>query len=76
MREGLIWSKLDHPNILPLLGFVDDDEAFQPFGAFISPVSRTSWQEFSRVSFESGVLKVMQTNIFLRTVIPWVWMSV
>ncbi|PVF94191.1 hypothetical protein CPB86DRAFT_54194 [Serendipita vermifera] len=36
MREGLIWSKLDHPNILPLLGFADDD-SFQPFGAFVSP---------------------------------------
>jgi hypothetical protein len=39
MREGAIWSKLDHPNILPLLGFVDDDIGFQPFGAFVSPVS-------------------------------------
>ncbi|PVF94196.1 kinase-like protein [Serendipita vermifera] len=36
-REGFIWSKLDHPNILPLLGFADDDKGFQHFGAFISP---------------------------------------
>jgi hypothetical protein len=39
-REGLIWSNLNHPNILPLLGFVDDDPGFEPFGAFVSPVSR------------------------------------
>ncbi|PVF94190.1 kinase-like protein [Serendipita vermifera] len=37
MREGAIWSKLNHPNILPLLGYVDDDVGFQPFGAFVSP---------------------------------------
>ncbi|PVF94194.1 kinase-like protein [Serendipita vermifera] len=36
-REGLIWSKLNHPNILPLLGFADDDKGFEPFGAFVSP---------------------------------------
>ncbi|PVF91693.1 kinase-like protein [Serendipita vermifera] len=36
-REGLIWANLNHPNILPLLGFVDDDEWFKPFGAFVSP---------------------------------------
>ncbi|PVF94696.1 kinase-like protein [Serendipita vermifera] len=36
-RERWIWSTLDHPNILPLLGFADDDPGFEPFGAFISP---------------------------------------
>lgn len=35
-REAIIWLKLDHPNVLPLLGFADDED-FQPFGAFISP---------------------------------------
>ncbi|PVF94185.1 kinase-like protein [Serendipita vermifera] len=37
MREGFIWSQLNHPNILPLLGFANDDPGFQPFGAFVSP---------------------------------------
>ncbi|PVF91075.1 kinase-like protein [Serendipita vermifera] len=36
-REGFIWSRLDHPNILPLLGFANDDKGFGPFGAFVSP---------------------------------------
>ncbi|PVF91224.1 kinase-like protein [Serendipita vermifera] len=35
-REAIIWLRLDHPNILPLFGFADDED-FQPFGAFISP---------------------------------------
>jgi len=30
---------MQHPNILPMLGFANDDELFQPFGAFVSPVS-------------------------------------
>ena len=38
-RERRIWATLDHPNILPLYGFTDDEELFQPFGALISPVS-------------------------------------
>lgn len=29
---------LQHPNVLPLYGFVEDGGFFQPFGAFISPV--------------------------------------
>jgi hypothetical protein len=37
-REKWTWSTLHHPNILPLYGWVDDDDRFQPFGAFISPV--------------------------------------
>ncbi|KIM30254.1 hypothetical protein M408DRAFT_328305, partial [Serendipita vermifera MAFF 305830] len=36
-RERRAWSALNHPNILPLYGFADDDELFQPFGALISP---------------------------------------
>ncbi|KIM30203.1 hypothetical protein M408DRAFT_328275, partial [Serendipita vermifera MAFF 305830] len=36
-RERRTWGGLRHPNILPLLGFAQDDELFQPFGAFISP---------------------------------------
>lgn len=36
-RERRTWSALRHPNILPMYGFADDDEHFQPFGAFISP---------------------------------------
>jgi hypothetical protein len=30
---------LDHPNILQFYGFIEDDERFQPYGAFVSPVS-------------------------------------
>jgi hypothetical protein len=29
---------LDHPNILPFYGYANDAH-FQPFGAFLSPVS-------------------------------------
>ncbi|PVG01327.1 kinase-like protein [Serendipita vermifera] len=36
-REGVVWAGLQHPNILPLLGFAEDEDLFQPFGAFISP---------------------------------------
>ncbi|KIM23626.1 hypothetical protein M408DRAFT_77286, partial [Serendipita vermifera MAFF 305830] len=36
-RERWTWSQLRHPNILPLYGFADGEELFEPFGAFISP---------------------------------------
>ncbi|KIM21777.1 hypothetical protein M408DRAFT_301122 [Serendipita vermifera MAFF 305830] len=36
-RERWTWSQLHHPNILPLYGFADGEELFEPFGAFISP---------------------------------------
>ncbi|PVF94188.1 kinase-like protein [Serendipita vermifera] len=36
-REAKIWSTLDHSNIVPLLGFVDDDETLMPLGALVSP---------------------------------------
>ncbi|PVG01330.1 kinase-like protein, partial [Serendipita vermifera] len=36
-REGTIWATLNHPNVLPLLGFAEDENMFLPFGAFISP---------------------------------------
>ncbi|PVF94365.1 kinase-like protein [Serendipita vermifera] len=39
-REAIIWHRLQHPNILPLLGFVDSEE-FQPFGGFVSPLFGT-----------------------------------
>ncbi|PVF94367.1 kinase-like protein [Serendipita vermifera] len=35
-REATIWLGLRHPNILPLLGFVKDED-FEPFGGFVSP---------------------------------------
>jgi hypothetical protein len=37
-RERTVWEALDHPNILPFYGHADDEE-FEPFGAFISPVN-------------------------------------
>jgi hypothetical protein len=37
-RERRAWGALSHPNILPLYGFADDEEMFQPFGALVSPV--------------------------------------
>jgi hypothetical protein len=37
-RERTTWGRLRHPNVLPLYGFADDHELFQPFGALISPV--------------------------------------
>ncbi|KAG8780744.1 hypothetical protein FRC15_009318 [Serendipita sp. 397] len=38
-RERAVWGALDHPNILPCIGYAEDDEQFEPFGALISPVS-------------------------------------
>ncbi|PVF94187.1 kinase-like protein [Serendipita vermifera] len=32
-----IWSTLDHPNIIPLWGFVENDESRMPYGALVSP---------------------------------------
>lgn len=37
-RERMVWEALEHPNILPFYGHADDED-FQPFGAFISPVN-------------------------------------
>ncbi|KIM25259.1 hypothetical protein M408DRAFT_222637 [Serendipita vermifera MAFF 305830] len=37
LRERTAWGALDHPNILPLYGFADDNKLFEPFGALISP---------------------------------------
>jgi hypothetical protein len=34
----MVWEALEHPNILPFYGHADDED-FQPFGAFISPVN-------------------------------------
>jgi hypothetical protein len=53
-RERRTWSVLRHPNILPLYGFADDDEHFQPFGAFVSPVSPTVGKD------AQGILKFCQ----------------
>ncbi|KAG8832890.1 hypothetical protein FRC18_004471 [Serendipita sp. 400] len=36
-RERAVWGALDHPNILPCIGYAEDDEQFEPFGALISP---------------------------------------
>ncbi|KAG8838573.1 hypothetical protein FRB91_007549, partial [Serendipita sp. 411] len=36
-RERRVWAMLEHPNILPLLGYADEEEMFQPLGALISP---------------------------------------
>ncbi|KAG8812252.1 hypothetical protein FRC17_002114 [Serendipita sp. 399] len=35
-RESKVWSRLSHPNILPLYGICMEDD-FGPFGALISP---------------------------------------
>ncbi|KIM30182.1 hypothetical protein M408DRAFT_56274, partial [Serendipita vermifera MAFF 305830] len=43
-RERRTWGALDHPNILPLYGFVDDEEVYQP-GALVSPERLISWLE-------------------------------
>lgn len=37
-RERKVWEALEHPNILPFYGYANDED-FQPFGAFLSPVS-------------------------------------
>ncbi|KAG8818021.1 RHO1 GDP-GTP exchange protein 2, partial [Serendipita sp. 399] len=37
LRERVIWGALNHPNILPLIGYAEGDERFEPFGALISP---------------------------------------
>jgi hypothetical protein len=41
-REGVIWATLKHPNILPLLGFAEDEALLQSLnalGVFVSPAS-------------------------------------
>ncbi|KAG8825070.1 hypothetical protein FRC17_008864 [Serendipita sp. 399] len=40
-RERTVWGMLDHPNILPLYGFAEEDTRFQPSGALISPWYRS-----------------------------------
>ncbi|KAG8848205.1 hypothetical protein FRB91_011032 [Serendipita sp. 411] len=39
-REMDVWWKLEHPNIVPLLGYVD---GFGPLHSPISPVSEYVW---------------------------------
>ncbi|KAG8820947.1 hypothetical protein FRC17_009963 [Serendipita sp. 399] len=39
-RERTVWAMLDHPNILPLYGFAEEDARFQPLGALVSPWHR------------------------------------
>ncbi|KAG8806256.1 hypothetical protein FRC17_005102, partial [Serendipita sp. 399] len=36
-RERVIWKALNHPNILPLVGYAEGDAHFEPFGALVSP---------------------------------------
>jgi serine/threonine protein kinase len=35
-RERIIWALIEHPNILPLLGYIEE---FRGYGALVSPVS-------------------------------------
>ncbi|KAG8833190.1 hypothetical protein FRC17_011189 [Serendipita sp. 399] len=35
-RERVIWGALDHPNILPLIGYAEGDERLEPFGGLVS----------------------------------------
>ncbi|KAG8789014.1 hypothetical protein FRC15_000561 [Serendipita sp. 397] len=37
LRERVVWGALDHPNILPCIGYAEDNERFGPYGAFIAP---------------------------------------
>ncbi|KAG8833186.1 hypothetical protein FRC17_011185 [Serendipita sp. 399] len=37
LRERVIWGKLNHPDILPLIGYAEGDERLEPFGGLISP---------------------------------------
>ncbi|KAG8818655.1 hypothetical protein FRC17_010756 [Serendipita sp. 399] len=37
LRERGIWGAFNHPNILPLIGYAEGDERFEPFGALVSP---------------------------------------
>ncbi|KIM30177.1 hypothetical protein M408DRAFT_294765 [Serendipita vermifera MAFF 305830] len=39
-RERRTWGALNHPNILPLYGYVDDEDFYQP-GALVSPEMAT-----------------------------------
>jgi hypothetical protein len=38
-RERAVWARLNHPNVIVLYGYTKAIEAFDPYGAFISPVS-------------------------------------
>ncbi|KAG8821831.1 hypothetical protein FRC17_009726 [Serendipita sp. 399] len=37
LRERVIWGTLNHPNILPLIGYAEGNERFEPFGGLVSP---------------------------------------
>ncbi|PVG00589.1 kinase-like protein [Serendipita vermifera] len=36
-RERITWALLEHPNIIPLLGYIENDSRFGSFGALVSP---------------------------------------
>ncbi|KAG8754138.1 hypothetical protein FRC14_005356, partial [Serendipita sp. 396] len=37
LRERVVWGALDHPNILPCIGYAEDNERFGPYGALVAP---------------------------------------
>jgi hypothetical protein len=39
-RELELWAGLQHPNIVPIYGYAEDEKIFGPFGALISPVGK------------------------------------
>ncbi|KAG8755312.1 hypothetical protein FRC14_004154 [Serendipita sp. 396] len=71
-RERTVWIMLDHPNILPLFGYAEKDERFQPLGAFISPWCQygtapaflashgNSLETMSRIELWNGVISGVQ----------------
>jgi hypothetical protein len=52
-RERSTWAAMNHPNILPLFGFADDHETFQPFGALVSPVNPSLFLPAIEIGFEA-----------------------
>ncbi|KAG8822409.1 hypothetical protein FRC19_006043 [Serendipita sp. 401] len=63
---------LDHPNILPLYGYAEEDKRFQPLGALVSPwchfgnasdylsQNENQLDEFHRVDLWKGVIRGVQ----------------
>ncbi|KIM22653.1 hypothetical protein M408DRAFT_282468 [Serendipita vermifera MAFF 305830] len=71
-RERLVWASLNHPNILPLYGYAEDDERFGQFGALISP-----WYRYGdATSFIRDYGNVMDATIRIKLwedVVAGVW---
>jgi hypothetical protein len=58
-KERITWALLDHPNILPLLGYIENDPYFGELGALVSPVSIYGTSSTRTDTLNSGVWTVI-----------------